>query len=199
MGVDKLSEALTLEPPQSLVMPEGYTQRDVLIEEVFRRISEGRTLTKVCGDSDMPSLSTFFRWIAGDEEKWAAFIRARESCAHVFAAQVHDEAFSAVDPALGKLRVDALKWTAGKLASKYYGESTQLRHADADGAKLDTAPLVSELLGLMSPGATAGGVADQPVKRANVPAPQVTYREVAPKPARPAYRPRGASAVDDLV
>ena len=36
-----------------------------------------------------------------------------------------------------------------KWSPKRYGDAVQLRHADADGEKLDTAPLISELLSLM--------------------------------------------------
>ena len=57
------------------------------------------------------------------------------------------------DPTRDKLRVDTrLKllatWNPGR-----WGDRVQLRHANADGEKIDTTPLVNELLGLLGPGA----------------------------------------------
>ena len=104
------------------------------------------------------------------------------------------------DPQRDKLRVETRLKLLAKFNPKRWGDSTQVRHADADGGKLDTAPLVSELLALM-PGATP---AAQPVTRSAPPTHRVVSESRIDPPAtqsaRPAYRPRAArSDVDDLV
>lgn len=175
-----------------------YDDRETLIEKVMDRIAKGESLTKVCEDRGMPSVTTFFRWIQGDETKWSEYLRAREIQAHVFASRVVDVTYEQLDPATIKVRMDALKWAAARGSPKHFGDSTQLRHADADGGKLDTAPLVSELLALM-PGATPApaAAAAKPTHRV------VSESRIDPpatQSARPAYRPRVArSDVDDLV
>lgn len=179
-----------------------YSDRDYLVETVMDRIAKGETLTKVCAEPDMPSVSSFFRWIQGDETKWSAYLQARETQAHVFASKVVDVAYEQLDPALIKVRSDALKWAAARGAPKHFGDSTQLRHADADGGKLDTGPLVSELLGLMTSHNAASG-ADAPAQG------KVSARLVSEAPAvlehkeasGPAYRPRSPRlmGIEDLV
>lgn len=179
---------------------EGYANQSELIDKILDRIAKGETLTKICEEPSLPSVSTFFRWLQADEQRWSDYLRARETQAHVFASRVVDVTYEQLDPATIKVRMDALKWAAARGSPKHFGDSTQLRHADADGGKLDTAPLVSELLALM-PGATP---AAQPATRSPAPTHRVVSESrLADSPtqsARPAYRPRAArSDVDDLV
>lgn len=172
--------------------------RDEIIAEICDRLGEGESLTAICELPGMPRHNTFFRWLHGDDAAWQRYTQAREIQAHAYAARAMDEALGATDAAIGKLRLDALKWAAGKLAPKFYGDSQQVRHADADGNKLDTAPLVGELLTMLGGNASA----DQaPIN--------ITPRLVNgnPQPALRAfdvgYKPRAKRAlppaVDDLV
>jgi hypothetical protein len=40
-----------------------------------------------------------------------------------------NEAFTSTDAQLGRLRMDALKWAASKIAPKKYGEKVEVEHA----------------------------------------------------------------------
>lgn len=135
-----------------VVRPRGVhtiPYRDEIFHEILEELANGGNLVAICSAPDRPAISTFYRWLEKDPALWEAYTRAREIQAHAYAAKVVEEAVTAQDAAIGRLRMDALKWAAGKLAPKYYGDSTQLRHANADGEKLDTAPLVAEMLTLM--------------------------------------------------
>ena len=61
------------------------------------------------------------------------YARAREEQAETYADRLIEEAFSAEDASIGRLRMDALKWAASKLAPKRYGDAVQMKHTDADG------------------------------------------------------------------
>ena len=56
----------------------------------------------------------------------AAYTRARAKQADTLAERVLDEAFSSHDAQIGRLRMDALKWFASKLAPKRYGDKVEV-------------------------------------------------------------------------
>lgn len=121
------------------------------------RLSEGVSLRSTLAAEGMPSMSTVFRWLAADP----AF-REQYACARAMQADaLFDEILDIADDGTNdwierrredgstetvldhehvqrsKLRVDARKWMASKLAPKKYGDDLMLRHADADGGPLD--------------------------------------------------------------
>lgn len=172
--------------------------RGQVIEDICERLALGEPLAKICRDASMPSAGSVLSWAQNDPETDAAIARARELGHDVIALdalQIADDIEG--DTQRDKLRVDTRLKLLAKWNPKKYGESTQLRHADADGQKLDTAPLVSELLSLMAPGVvntvhapTASATDGRSIKA-----------ELMPDTAtpRPVYRPRRAHDVDDLV
>lgn len=124
--------------------------------EICRRLLEGESLRAICMSEGMPSKSTVFLWLADDEDFAARYAVARVAQADGFA----DEIVAIADtPEIGvktttkpdgtvetvegdmiehrRLRVDARKWAASKLAPKKYGDAALLKLGDADGRKLD--------------------------------------------------------------
>lgn len=100
---------------------------------ICERIADGQSLRDLCEAEDMPSRETVRRWLSQNEAFRAQYAHAREEQADAYADQIKHEAFSATDASLGRLRMDALKWTASKLAPKKYGDAVQMKHTDADG------------------------------------------------------------------
>lgn len=121
--------------------PSDYSQETIDI--ICQRLADGESLRKVCLDEAMPGLSTVMRWLA--DESHAKFreqyVRAREAQADKLA----DEILSIADDgqndtyltetglatnhdviARSRLRVDARKWLASKMAPKKYGEKLEL-------------------------------------------------------------------------
>lgn len=123
---------------------------------ICERLIEGESLRSICKADDMPSASTVCRWL-GSKEEWAdAF---RQQYAHAREAQadtLFDEILDIADDASrdvkvigsddyerevcntefvqrARLRVDARKWMAGKLAPKKYGEKVVQQHEGPDG------------------------------------------------------------------
>jgi hypothetical protein len=54
------------------------------------------------------------------------YAQARQKQADSYADMILDEAFNSNDAQIGRLRVDALKWVASKLAPKRYGDKVEV-------------------------------------------------------------------------
>lgn len=179
-----------------------YTNRQEIIEEICERLELGEALVRICKDSRLPSAAAVVEWQQSDPLIGERIARAREVGEDNIAANMRsvargEEGYATGDVQRDKLIIDTDFKLLAKFNPKRWGESTQLRHADADGQKLDTAPLVSELLSLMGPGVantvsapTASATDGRVIKAELMPD---TYEP------RPAYRPRRAHDVDDLV
>jgi hypothetical protein len=121
-----------------------YTQE--MAEAICERLANGESLRTICSDEDMPSQSTVFRWLTAVAEFREQYALAREAQADTLA----DETLTIADDgrndwmekygkdgdqigwlvngeAIGrsKLRVDARKWFASKLAPKKYGDKLE--------------------------------------------------------------------------
>lgn len=128
---------------------------------ICERMIEGESLRTICRSDGMPAASTVFRWLADDSADGNAFreqyARAREGQADALFESIleiaddgtndyveklradggKDVAFDSEHVQRSRLRVDARKWMASKLAPKKYGDDLRLLHADADGGKIE--------------------------------------------------------------
>lgn len=107
----------------------------------------------ICREDAMPNKSTVFRWLAANAEFATKYAHAREEQADLYAESIVDIAdeleieatykgdevkldLSAASVARNRLRVDARKWYASKLAPKKYGDRTNMALSDPDGNAL---------------------------------------------------------------
>lgn len=107
--------------------PSSFSQD--IADEICARISDGESLLSICRADHMPHRQTVMRWlITGKDEQFDAFrsnyARAREAQAEAFVDEIADIADGSTpeDWTVARLRVDARKWAAGKLAPKKYGD-----------------------------------------------------------------------------
>lgn len=122
--------------------PSDFTPE--IANEICERLAKGESLRRICEDDEggfLPSARTVHRWLASEED-WALAFRqqyahARERQADFYAEEVIDIADctdgpSGVqrDPQRDRLRIDARKWYAGKLAPKKYGDKVALTGGD---------------------------------------------------------------------
>jgi hypothetical protein len=56
--------------------------------------------------------------------------------ADYYAEMIVDEAFSSNDAAIGRLRMDALKWASSKLAPKKYGDKVEVEQTGNNSVSL---------------------------------------------------------------
>ncbi len=142
-----------------MARPKTPNQAEIQ-DAIIERMIEGESLRSICRDEAMPSASTIFRWLEEDSDIGKAF---RDQYARATAARadaIFDEILEIADDGTNdfvekrrqdgstetaldtehvqrsRLRVDARKWVAAKLAPKKYGDDMRLRHADAEGGKL---------------------------------------------------------------
>ena len=123
--------------------PSKYTEEAAA--EICRRISDGKSLRRVCLGEDMPDTKTVLRWLSTKENE--AFRLQYAHARELQADALFDEALEIADATeddwietdggkkidhehvqRSKLRVDTRKWAAGKLAPKKYGDRLDLKH-----------------------------------------------------------------------
>ena len=123
-----------------------------LAKEICARLSAGESLRSICNAEHMPHESTVRLWVTENIEGFATqYARARETQADSLAEEILDIADNESLPADSRrIRVDVRKWFAGKVRPKKYGDSTQIKHSDADGGKLSLGQIFSSINGTTS-------------------------------------------------
>jgi hypothetical protein len=120
---------------------------DELADKICERIAMSEEgLHAICKEEGMPSFPTVFNWLNDSEKKYFLdkYMRAREAQADLLSDQIIDIADTCVigiktketkDGIMeetgdmvdrSRLRVDARKWKASKLAPKKYGDSLDI-------------------------------------------------------------------------
>lgn len=138
--------------------PSDFTPE--IANEICERLGKGESLKSITSadrDDFMPCESTVRNWLArgdGGEEPFCEFLRqyarAREVQADTYAAEVVeiadqpnkvtklDGTVIENDPQRDRLRIDARKWYAGKLAPKKYGDKIAHVGGGEDDAPIKT-------------------------------------------------------------
>lgn len=128
-------------------MPRQLEFSQEIANLICERIADGESLRTICLDEAMPAKSTVFKWLAALPDFADQYARAREAQADALFDDILDIADTpmegvkvkdgpnGIETTTGdmiehrKLRVDARRWMAGKLAPKKYGDKTQLEHS----------------------------------------------------------------------
>lgn len=121
-----------------------FTQE--IADLICKRIAEGESLRKICLDDEMPAQSTVFKWLSEQRAFSEQYAHAREAQADKMAEEIlsiaddgtndtytDDEGNVRTDHdviARSRLRVDARKWLASKMAPKKYGDKVAIGGAD---------------------------------------------------------------------
>jgi hypothetical protein len=131
--------AIEIAPAQAPKHGRKSVYTDELGQMICERLAQGRTLTSVCKDADIPATAQAVRVWAMDPEHPISlqYARAREVGYQAMADEtvdIGDQVFE--DPgsvAKARLRVDTRKWLLSKALPKIYGDKVAL--TDADGGK----------------------------------------------------------------
>jgi hypothetical protein len=118
---------------------EAVAVSDIGLEHVLRQRPE------------WPAEYTVYQWLKRHEEFAQMYAQARERQGLRQGDKAVEEAILATDPALGRLRYDARRWHAGRLAPRVYGDRVALTNAagDGDATFQVTATLANELATLL--------------------------------------------------
>jgi hypothetical protein len=151
------NKALTALAARKTGRPSAYTPS--VAAAICEALADGISLRKLCAQPAMPSMTTVMRWLADEhkQEFRLHYAHAREAQADLLAAEILEIADDSsgdiiIDKdgntrldrefvARARLRVDARKWLASKLAPKKYGD--KLEHTGTDGGAVQHAVSVS--------------------------------------------------------
>lgn len=119
-------------------MAVTFTQK--LFDEICERIAEGESLRDICASKKMPNRSSVFKWLAGNEELSDQYARAREAQGDGEFDEIRKIATAATpeNVQVARLQIDALKWRAGKLRPKVYGDKLDLNHSGSFNVTLES-------------------------------------------------------------
>jgi hypothetical protein len=115
--------------------PETPFNQDTA-KHICDMIESGMTLNAICALPDVPSIPTVYKWLDNHPDFFQDYARARSKQADTFADMVMTEAFNSHDAQIGRLRIDALKWTASKLAPKKYGDKIEVESNSQQNFKI---------------------------------------------------------------
>jgi hypothetical protein len=106
---------------------------EAIASELCERLCNGQSLNAICRDEHMPTRKVVHEWVADDRNGFRdKYARARDLQIDFWVDQIIDIADAAGDcenhalVQAARLRVDARKWIASKLAPKKYGDRTEL-------------------------------------------------------------------------
>lgn len=107
--------------------------RDAVKQAICKLLADGKSLRKICEQEGLPEASTVCQWLRDDAAFAQQYARAREAQADTLADEIIDIVDSEADSARARVRMDARKWYASKLAPKKYGDKLQTELTGADG------------------------------------------------------------------
>jgi len=121
-----------------------------LCEAICEGIALGKSSRAVCAGAGI-SDRVLWNWLAQDEEFMQQYARAKEKCADYYAEEIVEIADDGANDKYidewgkevvdneaiqrSRLRVDARKWYASKLAPKKYGDRITNEHEGGDPSK----------------------------------------------------------------
>lgn len=107
-----------------MARPSDYT--DETAELICEEIAQGAALYRLCERDDMPAERTVYQWLERFPEFAQKYTRARDRQQDREVDHIVVIADEAEDANLARLRIDARKWRASKLAPKKYGDKMEL-------------------------------------------------------------------------
>ncbi len=145
-------------PPKPPGRPSIYTPE--LATAICTHIADGKSLRAIAALDGMPAQSTIMLWLDGTRPDFSEqYARAREAQADKLAEEIlaiaddgrsdtylDAEGNEKTDSEViqrSKLRVEARKWLASKMAPKKYGDKVTQEHTGADGGAIQIASTVT--------------------------------------------------------
>ena len=126
-------------------------------ESICHRIAEGESLRQICKHADLgaviplPNAQTVNQWLRDDTAFRDKYIVARQWQADLYADQILEVAESAFGQSkefiqAARLKIDCLKWLAGKQHPRYWGDRQQIEMtANVDVRHLSLEQLQAEM------------------------------------------------------
>lgn len=121
-----------------------------LAEIILERLAAGESMVQVCSDEEMPGLRTVMRWAADHPSFGTEYAQAREAQAEVMDDKILTAADAAsTDPQAARVKIEAYKWRAAKLAPKRYGDKIDVT-SGGDKVRPDDVASVTRLAAIFA-------------------------------------------------
>lgn len=126
------------------VLEYNQESREAIFDYIVEEIVEGRPVRQILKDPEAVNASTFFRWLSENKDWQERYARALEVRADYMYDQIYEAAMqkemddeTTVDHngikvvtkdsvQRSRLKVDALKWLAAKMAPEKYGDKIDI-------------------------------------------------------------------------
>ena len=93
-------------------------------------MAEGKSLTAICKQSEMPHVGTVYRWLSEDEGFSEGYARATQARARSYAERMEDVVNQALNGEIrsdaARVAVDAYKFITTRLMPQLYGDRQQI-------------------------------------------------------------------------
>ena len=133
-----------------------------IADHICNELVEGRSLRAILKDEGMPASSTVFKYLSLNPEFAEQYARARIAQADTLADEILEiaddstaDTFMTEDGvektdhevvARSRLRVDARKWLAAKMAPKKYGDKVETTLQGPDGAPVQIQTITRKIV-----------------------------------------------------
>jgi len=102
------------------------TKTPELIAEILAQMTEGKSLTAICKQKEMPHVGTIYRWLSEDEGFSEGYARATQARARSYAERMEDVVNQALAGEIrsdaARVAVDAYKFITTRLMPQLYGD-----------------------------------------------------------------------------
>lgn len=115
-----------------------HNNRETIETRICELLAQGHSLAAICRRKNLPAPSTIYKWPAESPEFSERYAHAREQQADFYADEIIEIADNCPpetgEVAKAKLKIDARKWKAARLAPKKYSDKTELDLKSTDGS-----------------------------------------------------------------
>lgn len=115
-----------------------HNNRETIETRICELLAQGHSLAAICRRKNLPAPSTIYKWLAESPEFSERYAHAREQQADLYADEIIKIADDCTptheEIAKARVRIDARKWKAARLAPKKYGEKSELDMKSSDGS-----------------------------------------------------------------
>ena len=109
-------------------MPKELTLTTSLSNNICQKLMEGKPLTQICQEKDLPSLTTIYKWINSNPSFAKQIIQARRVGTQYYLDKMIEEleTMSAKDVGIVREKLQHYRWLAQKLLPNLYGDKQEV-------------------------------------------------------------------------
>lgn len=115
-------------PEKPFGRPIEYT--DEVFNHICEKLSDGKSLKRICESDNMPCKATFYNWINNSKDLLDKYTRAKADSSDALAEDIQDIADDVLNGKYeannARVAIDAKKWIASKLKPKKYGDKLDM-------------------------------------------------------------------------